>query len=74
MASDNRLGMPLLQGDNIFISIGCESLPEIERLFAAFLVGGIAKMPLHDFFWGARFSMRTDRFGIHWMFNFEHPK
>ena len=74
MASDNRPGMPLLQGDNISISIGCESLPELERLFAAFLVGGIAKMQLHDSFWGARFGMLTDRFGIHWMFNFEYPK
>ncbi len=31
-------------------------------------------MPVADQFWGARFGMLTDRFGIQWMFNFEHPK
>jgi uncharacterized glyoxalase superfamily protein PhnB len=27
-----------------------------------------------DTFWGARFGMLTDQFGINWMFNFDHPK
>jgi len=31
-------------------------------------------MPLQDTFWGARFGMLIDQFGIHWMFNFEKPK
>jgi uncharacterized glyoxalase superfamily protein PhnB len=25
-------------------------------------------------FWGARFGMLVDKFGIHWMFNCELPK
>ncbi|HYR87773.1 MAG TPA: hypothetical protein VE422_27070 [Terriglobia bacterium] len=25
-------------------------------------------------FWGARFGMLTDQFGVSWMFNFEQPK
>ena len=31
-------------------------------------------MALHNSFWGARFGMLTDRFGIRWMFNFDKPK
>ncbi len=31
-------------------------------------------MQLQDAFWGARFGMLTDQFGINWMFNFEYPK
>ena len=31
-------------------------------------------MPLQDAFWGARFGMLTDQFGVNWMFNFENPK
>ena len=74
MASDTLPGMPLQQGNNFSVSIECESLQEIERLFAAFGEKGKVIMPLQDMFWGARFGMLTDRFGIQWMFNFEHPK
>ena len=31
-------------------------------------------MPLGDMFWGARFGLLTDRFGVNWMFNYELPK
>jgi len=31
-------------------------------------------MPLQDTFWGARFGMLTDAFGISWMFNSELKK
>ncbi|HTW63869.1 MAG TPA: VOC family protein [Bryobacteraceae bacterium] len=74
MASDGQPGMPLLQGNNVSISIQCDSLPEIEKLFGALAEKGNIRMPLQDTFWGARFGMFTDRFGIHWMLNFEHPK
>ena len=30
-------------------------------------------MPVQEF-WGARFGMLTDKFGVHWMFNYEQPK
>ncbi|MGI8741202.1 MAG: VOC family protein [Bryobacteraceae bacterium] len=74
MASDTMPGMSLQQGNNFSVSIGCESLPEIERLFAALGENGKVKMPLHDAFWGARFGMLTDQFGINWMLNCEKPK
>jgi PhnB protein len=51
-----------------------ESLDEIERLFAAIGENGKVTMPLNDAFWGARFGMLKDRFGINWMFSFEKPK
>jgi PhnB protein len=28
-------------------------------------------MPLQDTFWGARFGMLVDRFGVSWMFNYD---
>ena len=31
-------------------------------------------MPLENTFWGARFGVLTDRFGIQWLFNAELPK
>jgi PhnB protein len=74
MASDIMPGMPFKPGNNFAITIQCESIPEIESLFAAFGENGKVTMPLQDTFWGARFGMLTDQFGIQWMFNFEHPK
>jgi PhnB protein len=74
MASDTMPGSPFHQGGNFSLSIACESLQELESLFTAMSEGGKVTMPLQDQFWGARFGMLTDRFGIHWMFNFEHPK
>jgi PhnB protein len=33
--------------------------------------GGKITMPLEDTFWGARFGMLTDKFGVNWMFNYD---
>ena len=74
MASDTTPGMPYQQGNNFSININCESLEEIERLFTAFREKGKVTVPLQDTFWGARFGMLTDQFGVNWMFNFELSK
>ncbi|HEX4997681.1 MAG TPA: VOC family protein [Terriglobia bacterium] len=74
MASDAMPGGPVQNGNNYSVCIQCESLDEIERFFAALSAGGTAAMPLQDTFWGARFGMLRDRFGIQWMLNFEKPK
>jgi PhnB protein len=74
MASDTLPGRPSQPGNNFAVSIQAESLHEIESLFAALSEKGTVTMPLQDMFWGARFGMLKDQFGIHWMFNFELPK
>lgn len=74
MASDTPPGMPVKQGNNYHINIDCESEAEIEKLFDALGEDGKITMPLQDTFWGARFGMLTDKFGVNWMFNFEKPK
>ena len=71
MASDSMPGTALTLGDNFSININCESLDEIERLFAALGEGGRVTMPLGDTFWNARFGMLRDRFGVNWMLNYE---
>ena len=74
MASDTMPGMPYTQGNNVYVNVDCESVAEIERIFAAMSEGGKVTMPLADQFWGARFGMLVDKFGLHWMFNCELPK
>jgi PhnB protein len=71
MASDTMPGMPFAQGNNFSVSVNCESAEEIERLFSALGANGKVTMPLQDAFWGARFGMLTDQFGVNWMFSFE---
>lgn len=74
MASDTMPGMAYKQGNNFSITIECDSVAEEEKLFNALGAGGKVTMPLQDTFWGARFGMLTDKFGINWMFNTELPK
>jgi PhnB protein len=74
MASDIMPGMPFQRGNNFYICLNCESLEETERVFAALGENGKITMPLQDTFWGARFGLIVDQFGIGWMFNFDKPR
>ncbi|MCC3155097.1 VOC family protein [Hymenobacter sp. BT770] len=70
MASDSMQG-PVINGNSVNLSLNCNSEAEIDGLFAAIAEGGQVTMPLADQFWGAKFGMLTDKFGINWMMNFE---
>lgn len=71
MASDSMQGQPLTSGDTVTLAIGLDSLEEQESIFSKLSDGGAVTMPLQDTFWGARFGMLTDKFGINWMLNCE---
>ncbi len=74
MASDLLPGMLFKPGNNFSVYVDCESPQEIEKLFAALGKKGKVTMPLQDAFWGSRFGMLTDQFGISWMFSLEKVK
>lgn len=74
MASDIMPGMPFYPGNNFSVSVGCESLEEVKKLFAALSENGTVTMPLQDQFWGSHFGMLRDQFGIQWMLDYEYPK
>jgi len=74
MASDTMPGMVFDKGNNFWINIDCDDPAEQDRLFKALGEGGNVVMELADQFWGARFGMLTDKFGIGWMFNCELSK
>lgn len=56
-------------GNNCHISLQTEDDAETDRLFNALSAGGTITMPLEETFWGARFGMFVDQFGINWMIN-----
>ncbi|MEO6833481.1 MAG: VOC family protein [Chitinophagaceae bacterium] len=64
----------VVRGDNVQLSINHTSEEEIDKTFAAISAGGNITMPLQDTFWGAKFGMCVDKFGVSWMFNFDRPK
>jgi len=71
MISDDMKGHPVSTGGNVQLSIEVESLDRINEVFEKMSEGGKVTLPLQDMFWGARFGMLQDKFGINWMFNHE---
>ncbi|HYK56981.1 MAG TPA: VOC family protein [Flavisolibacter sp.] len=74
MVSDCPPGVSVSSGDQVSLSLNFQDLETIEKTFAALADGGQVTMPLQDTFWGARFGMTKDKYGIHWMFNHDKPK
>ena len=66
---DSRVTM----GNNIQLSLDFTDGESQQKAFDALTVGGTVTMPLEDTFWGARFGMLKDKFGICWMFNWDKP-
>jgi len=56
---------------NVSLSLGTSDRAEADRVFAALSDGGKVTQPLEPVFWGGRFGMLTDRFGISWMMSAE---
>lgn len=74
MATDapEEMGFTLTTGNNMHISLEPDSREETQRLFDALSADGTISMPLEDMFFGSFFGACTDKYGINWMFNFQH--
>jgi len=71
MASD---GKQVTSDGRISLSLEFTDNAELDRVFARLSAGGKVTMPVAEQFWGARFGMLTDRFGISWMLNCDTKK
>lgn len=70
MGSDRPSAMgQWTQGNSYYISLQTTDTEETDRLFNSLSAGGQVTMPLHEMFWGARYGMFVDRFGVQWMVN-----
>ncbi|MBS7456259.1 VOC family protein [Coralloluteibacterium stylophorae] len=63
---------PAMEGP-ISLALQLEDPAQQDRIFAALADSGEVAQALQDTFWGARFGMVRDRFGIHWMLNCQRP-
>ena len=69
MASDSGKGIPVTNGDDVWLSLQCGPASEVDALYGKLAAGGASPQPPHDAFWGTRFGMLVDRFGVQWMLN-----
>jgi len=65
---------PLRANPNIHISLNYSDLEEMKVAFERLAEGGKITMPLEKQFWNATYGQLVDRFGLHWMMNFDHQQ
>lgn len=73
MASDSRPTTQYGEG-RISLSLGTSDAADAQRVWNALAKGGTIEMEFADTFWGAKFGMLTDKYGIDWMINCEVEK
>jgi PhnB protein len=69
MISDSQPGSPVTPQGPMFVCVDFDDPSDMGRRFEALSAGGKVTMPLQDTFWGAKFGILTDAYGIQWMFN-----
>jgi PhnB protein len=74
MASDGMPDHKIKFGENVSLNLNFTEEAEMEKVYKKMASGGKEVMPLQDTFWGARFGMCVDKFGVNWMFNCEKKK
>lgn len=74
MASDGQMGDPVVFGTSTHLSLNGDNEEEITSYFNGLAEGGKITMPLEKQFWGDKFGMLQDKFGIFWMVNISTPQ
>lgn len=70
MASDMVAESGLIKGNSVSLSLNCTNEDDLKRCYTNLSEGGIATHPLEIGFWGALFGDLTDKFGNHWILNY----
>jgi len=73
MGSDN-VGdqFPFIGGNNFSMSLTIDDENKAQKTFDRLADKGKTMMPLADAFWGGKFGMLVDQFGIQWMVSTSH--
>lgn len=71
MGSDMVAETGLIKGNAVSLSVNCRSEKEIRSFYKKLSAGGNADHPLENTFWGALFGDLTDKYGNHWLLNFD---
>ncbi len=71
MGSDMVGEEGLVRGNAVSLCLNCSSEDEIRTSYANLAAGGNARHPLENTFWGALFGGLTDKYGNHWLLNYD---
>ncbi|UQD55131.1 VOC family protein [Flavobacterium sp. K5-23] len=75
MGSDsNSASGEVVFGGNVSLSVNANTKEEADKMYNGLSAGGNPFMPMSKTFWGAYFGMLVDKFGIHWMVNFDEKE
>ena len=74
MGTDMVCDEGLIKGNTVGMVLNCSSEDEINNYYAKLSAGGEATHPLQDTFWGALFGDLVDKYGNHWLLNYEKKK
>jgi Uncharacterized protein conserved in bacteria len=72
--SDGPKDYSVTRNQDIQLSVDVPDENKIEEIFNKMAEGGKITLPLADQFWGAKFGMLHDKFGVGWMFNCDLKK
>lgn len=60
------------QGNNAHMSLNIPEEEAAEKVYQSLSENGNQTMPFGPVFWGGKFGMVTDKFGVHWMVSSAH--
>jgi PhnB protein len=70
MASDLNREKPV-DGNTIQLCVNCNNEKELNTFFSKLSAGGKVTEPITDMPWGAKYGSTIDKYGKHWLFNFQ---
>lgn len=70
MASDLNRDKPV-EGNTVQLCINCNTEDELNRFFSTLSAGATITEPIANMPWGAKYGSLTDKYGKHWLFNFQ---
>ena len=74
MLNDAPPGATVQKDGNIQVTMQLDDVAQLGKVFDALSAGGSVNVPLHDAFWGSKFGMLTDPFGVRWMLECPNKK
>jgi PhnB protein len=74
MVMDAPPDVPVPTTSNVQVTLDLDDPVDMTKRFDALATGGAVRVAPHDAFWGAKFGMLIDAFGISWIFNCQTKK
>jgi PhnB protein len=72
IGSDMVMETGLVRGNSVSLLLNCKSEEQISDYYEKLSAEGKKDHPLENTFWGALFGDITDKFGNHWLLNYDN--